>query len=86
MKAENKIVRLLPDTLFTQIQFLHHQHKILRLKNPKTFNEKIQWFKLYYRNELLKTCADKYTVRDFVAKTIGEWQMPSQSEDQVVHH
>lgn len=46
--------------------------KKLNLKKPKTFNEKIQWIKLY-DNTLLKTrLADKYLVRDWVKEKIGE--------------
>lgn len=37
----------------------------LNLENPKTFNEKIQWFKLYYRNRKMTMCADKYSVRRY---------------------
>lgn len=38
----------------------------LNLKNPVTYNEKLQWIKLYDKNELMSICADKYTVRSFV--------------------
>lgn len=38
----------------------------LDLKNPRTFNEKIQWIKLYDRNPLMPKCVDKYTVRKYV--------------------
>lgn len=38
----------------------------LNLKNPKTYNEKLNWIKLYYKNELMPMCADKYTVRKYV--------------------
>ena len=44
----------------------------LDLKHPKTFNEKIQWLKLYDRNPLYSRLSDKYEVRDFVKRTIGE--------------
>lgn len=42
--------------------------KKLHLKNPKTFNEKLQWYKLYYcpQNDLVVKCADKYTVREYL--------------------
>jgi hypothetical protein len=46
--------------------------KKLNLKNPKTFNEKIQCRKLNYKNELYSLCADKYKVREYVKKLIGE--------------
>lgn len=38
----------------------------LNLDNPKCFNEKIQWIKLYYRNDLLPVCSDKYEVRQYI--------------------
>ena len=45
----------------------------LNLKNPKTFNEKIQWIKLYDKNPLMPKCVDKYTVRDYLkSKGCGE--------------
>lgn len=39
----------------------------LNLKNPKSFNEKIQWLKLYDRTPLHTICADKFKVREYVA-------------------
>lgn len=44
----------------------------LDLKNPRTFNEKLNWLKLYNRNPLYTTLVDKYKVKEFVAKQIGE--------------
>lgn len=43
-------------------------NKKLNLKNPQTFNEKIQWLKLYYcpKNPLVIQCADKYLVRKYI--------------------
>lgn len=44
----------------------------LNLENPKTFNEKIQWMKLYDSTPLKTRLADKYLVRDWVKEKIGE--------------
>ena len=44
----------------------------LNLENPKSFNEKIQWLKLYYHNPLITKCADKFKVRDYIKEKIGE--------------
>ena len=41
------------------------------LQNPKTFSEKIQWFKRYVRDPVIPRCADKYLVREYVTKKIG---------------
>ena len=46
--------------------------KQLDLENPQTFNEKIQWLKLYNSTPLKTKLADKYLVRDWVKEKIGE--------------
>lgn len=35
-------------------------------ENPRNFNEKLQWLKVYYRDPLYVKCADKYSVREYV--------------------
>ncbi len=44
----------------------------VNIKSPKTFNEKIQWLKLNYRQRLMTIAADKYEVRKYVEKVIGQ--------------
>ena len=44
----------------------------LNLTNPKTFNEKLQWLKLYDRKPEYTTMVDKYAVKEYVAGIIGE--------------
>ena len=44
----------------------------LNLKNPKTFNEKIQWLKLYDRTPIKTTLTDKILVRDWIRDKIGD--------------
>lgn len=44
--------------------------KIVDLKNPKTFSEKLQWYKLNARLPIMQTCADKVAVRDYL-KELG---------------
>lgn len=34
--------------------------------NPRDFNEKLQWLKVFYRNSLMIKCTDKYSVREYV--------------------
>lgn len=51
--------------------YKHFGFKRLNIKNPKTFNEKIQWLKLFYKNPLMTKCADKFQVREYVAEKIG---------------
>ena len=46
--------------------------KHLDLKKPKTFNEKMQWLKLYDHNPLYHQLVDKYEVKNYVSYLIGE--------------
>lgn len=43
----------------------------LNFDDPKSFNEKIMWSKLYYQDPLITKCCDKFTVKDYVTETIG---------------
>ena len=53
---------------------LHYEPNFER---PKTFNEKLQWYKLNYHNPVLTQLADKYGVRSFVEERIGsEYLVP----------
>lgn len=52
--------------LTLKILFHIKQGYKLDLENPKTLNQKIQWIKLNYKNELMPKCCDKYSVREFV--------------------
>jgi hypothetical protein len=60
-----------PDELFSKIQFLVHQGRLPNLISPKSFNEKIQWLKLNYRDPLIQKCANKLLARDYVLKNYG---------------
>lgn len=44
----------------------------LNLFEPKTYNEKIQWMKLYDSTPIKTKLADKYQVREYVKDKIGE--------------
>jgi hypothetical protein len=59
------------DTLVIKIMFYIKFRKELNLKGPVSFNEKINWLKLYDNNPLKGICSDKYLVRDYVEKKIG---------------
>lgn len=62
----------LPDELYLKLLFCFKMGYKLNLKNPKTFNEKLQWLKLYNRKPEYTTMVDKYAVKQYVANIIGE--------------
>lgn len=68
-KLRFKILRMLsfiPDKTMLRVQYrIKCGHK-LPLKEPKRYTEKIQWYKLFYRDPIMRQCADKYLVREYV--------------------
>ena len=57
-----------PDSWMVRFQYFVKTGRILHLKNPQRYTEKLQWYKLYYRDPLMAQCADKYEVRKYVEK------------------
>jgi hypothetical protein len=71
------IVRRLPDRAFARIMFFRKKKAMLRLGNPQTYSEKIQWLKIYGGLERYAKFVDKYEVRDYISRTIGsEYLIP----------
>lgn len=66
-----KTARLYPDEWYVKTIFKHFLGYELDLNNPVTFNEKINWLKLYDHNPLYTMLADKYEVKKYVASLIG---------------
>ena len=60
------MLRFVPDKLMLKLQYRIKLGRNLNLKNPRRFTEKLQWYKLNYRNPLMKQCVNKYSVRDYV--------------------
>ena len=71
-KARRKIQvvahKLFSNEFMSKLYFKIVLKEKLDLKNPRTFNEKLQWLKLYYypQNDLAVKCADKYRVREYI--------------------
>lgn len=66
------------DKFYVKVQWWMIMGYELDLHNPRTFNEKLQWLKLYDRNPLYTELVDKYRVKDWVAAKIGsEYVIPT---------
>ena len=68
-KLRHAILRglsLVPDGTMLKVQYKMKHGRKLDLKNPKRFTEKLQWYKINYRNDILHQCVDKYAVREYV--------------------
>ena len=61
-----RFFKFVPDKQMIQFQYWMKLHRKLNLKNPRRYTEKIQYYKLYYRNEKMPICVDKYRVREYL--------------------
>lgn len=62
----------MPDEEYLKRKFKVCIGKELDLEEPRTFNEKLQWLKLYDRKPEYTQMVDKYRAREYIAQTIGE--------------
>lgn len=70
-KTREAILRTLcfvPDKIMLKLQYRIHMGKKLDLKKPQRFTEKMQWYKIYYRNPNMIECVDKYEVRNYITR------------------
>lgn len=67
-----RTAKIWSDKLYLQLLYYFEVGQKLDLKNPQTFNEKLQWLKLYNRKPEYTTMVDKYAVKQYVARNIGE--------------
>ena len=62
----------LGDGVYLRLMYYFQTGRVLHLRRPVTFNEKLQWLKLHDRREEYTTMVDKYAVKGYVGKMIGE--------------
>lgn len=64
--------------MYIQIYYFAHFKCFANLRTPQTYNEKLNWLKLYDRNPLYTKLVDKYEVKEYVASVIGrEYIIPT---------
>ncbi|MEK4158202.1 ATP-grasp fold amidoligase family protein [Paenibacillus sp. FSL R10-2779] len=59
-------LNFVPDKLMIKVQYKIKTGKKLDLEKPKRYTEKLQWYKIFYRDPIMAQCADKYSVREYV--------------------
>ena len=72
LKLLYTFARVIPDRKFLEWVFPIFTGYKLNLDNPQTYNEKLQWLKLYDRNPEYTKMVDKYEAKKYVASVIGE--------------
>lgn len=71
-KLDNQYgIHIFPDKLYLKAMYYLIFGKDLNLSAPKTFNEKLQWLKLYDRNPRYIKMVDKYEAKEYVSSVIG---------------
>ena len=61
-----KLLNFVPDSWMVRYQYRIKTGRRLNLQQPTRYTEKIQWYKLYYRDPLMIQCSDKAAVREYV--------------------
>lgn len=59
-------LRFIPDKMMLRLQYRIKTGRKLNLVSPKRYTEKLQWYKLYYKDDTMRRCVDKYNVREYV--------------------
>lgn len=62
----------IPDEKYIKIKYKLEMNQKFNLKEPRTFNEKLQWLKLYDRKPEYTKMVDKYEAKKYVANIIGK--------------
>lgn len=62
----------MPTKFYLKLRYWMVFKKKLKLNNPETYNEKLQWMKVFDHNPLYKKLVDKYDVRQFISDRIGD--------------
>lgn len=68
--VKKKIMQYTPRRVLVDRNYKKKIGRKPNLKNPKTFSDKLAWYLLYYRDERMRICTDKVSVRDYL-KSIG---------------
>ena len=70
-KVKVYALRIIPDTPYVKYKYYTSFGKKLNLDSPKSFNEKIQWLKLYDHRDEYITFVDKIEVKNYVDNLLG---------------
>lgn len=82
-----KALSWVPDSIMLPIQYRIKLGRGCDLRNPQRWTEKLQVYKMFYRNPVLHQCVDKYEVRKYVeskgcadnlVKLYGVWDHASE--------
>lgn len=61
-----RAMAFIPDKTMLRLQYWVKTGRVLHIKKPARFTEKLQWYKLYCRNPDMIRCVDKFEVREYL--------------------
>ncbi len=70
--AGRGVFNWMPDKPYIELKYWACMGKRLTLKNPQTYNEKLQWLKLYDRKPEYSIMVDKYEAKRYISERIGD--------------
>jgi len=70
--SRTRFSHLFSDKIYLKYMYRMLMGRKLNLKTPVTFNEKLQWLKLYDRNPAQCLMVDKYAVKSYISERVGE--------------
>ncbi|MCE8041742.1 glycosyl transferase [Halomonas daqingensis] len=66
-KVLSKLYKTSPEAA-ARLLYFQKTGKVIDIKNPRSFNEKLQWLNIYSKDPLRSICADKYRVREYAER------------------
>ena len=70
-KATNRLIISLPNGLRRRVVYLRAHHRLLSLRHPVRFTEKVNWRMVYDRRAVMVTACDKQAMKRYAAERVG---------------
>lgn len=70
--ADHGLLRFMSDSAFIKVIYRARMGRKIDLKNPISYNEKLNWLKIHDRKPIYTTMVDKLAAKKFIANIIGE--------------
>ncbi len=68
---QSRLAKAIPDKLYVSIEYFFRTHRLMKWKKPKTYNEKLNWLKIYNRNPDYCRLVDKQEMKGYVDTLLG---------------
>lgn len=69
--SHRHLLNWMSDKRYLKYMYSVRMNESLDIIHPETYNEKLQWLKLYYRLPIMPKLVDKYEVKKYVSKLLG---------------